>query len=339
MRVVHVGNQSLRRYGAVYYAVERKLSNGFVRDGDFVYDFSDRDTARMESLLRSKRFGRKKLNRVLLKTVDNVRPELLLLGHTELFDESTLDEARRLSPGMRIAQWHVDWIWEDIVGDYLRRRLPHVDAFFCSTGGSWMDSWRNLGASVHFLPNPVDRSVEDLRNDEQSSLPWDMVYCGTETKTGPREAFLRRLSGECSDHGLTFRQFGCLGVPPVYGRAYIDVLSQARMGLNFSRSKEMPYYSSDRIAQLTGNGLLTFTQDTPGLRELYDETEMVYFHDIDDLVEQIRYFQSHDEEARSIARNGRERAHRSYNPQRVARFIKEVTFGSPLSEDYEWAAA
>jgi glycosyltransferase involved in cell wall biosynthesis len=339
MRVVHVGNFSLRRYGAVYYAVERKLSNGFIRNGDFVYDFSDRDTARMESLLRSKRFGRKRLNRVLLRTIDAVQPQLLLLGHTELFDEATLDEARRRSPGLRIAQWNVDPIWGEAIDRHLRQRLPHVDAFFCTTAGDWMDPWRGLGAKIHYLPNPVDPSVETLRNDERDDTPLDLVYCGHDYKDGPRQVFLRGLKARTEQQGIAFRHCGCLGAPSVFGQRYIDTLAQSRMGLNYSRSNEMPYYSSDRIGQLTGNGLLTFSQETPGLRTLFSDEEMVYFTDLDDLMDRLAYYKHHDDEARAIARRGRLRAHASYNSQRIARFIREITFGQPLSEAYEWAGA
>jgi hypothetical protein len=295
--------------------------------------------ARLEGLLRSKRLGRRAVNRALLETVDNVRPHLLLLGHTELFDEATLDEARQLASGLRIAQWNVDPIWGEAVDRHLRARLPHVDAFFCTTAGSWMDPWRNLGAKVHYLPNPVDPSIEVLRNDEQEELPLDLVYCGHDYKDGPRRAFLQGLKEGAGQAGIAFRHCGCLGAPSVFGQYYLDTLAQSRMGLNYSRSNEMPWYSSDRIGQLTGNGLLTFTQETPGLRELFSDEEMVYFRDLDDLLDKLRYYKANAAEAREIARRGRERAHRSYNAQRIARFITEISFEQPLSEDYEWAEA
>jgi len=46
------------------------------------------DVARMESVFKSKNLGGNKLNRVLLVTIDNIQPDLLLLGHTERFDEN-----------------------------------------------------------------------------------------------------------------------------------------------------------------------------------------------------------------------------------------------------------
>ena len=42
------------------------------------------------------------------------------------------------------------------------------------------------------------------------------------------------------------------------GDEFLEKISQSKMGLNLSRGKPVKYYSSDRIAQLMGNGLLTF---------------------------------------------------------------------------------
>ena len=40
------------------------------------------------------------------------------------------------------------------------------------------------------------------------------------------------------------------------------------MGLNLSRGETLKYYSSDRIAQLVGNGLLTFIDEKTFLKDL-----------------------------------------------------------------------
>ena len=46
-------------------------------------------------------------------------------------------------------------------------------------------------------------------------------------------------------------------VQPIWGDQFIKKISNCYMGLNLSRGKPIKYYSSDRIAQLIGNGLLT----------------------------------------------------------------------------------
>ncbi len=59
------------------------------------------------------------------------------------------------------------------------------------------------------------------------------------------------------------------------------------MGLNYSRRNDVTLYSSDRIVQLTGNGLLTFSPRIPGFEKLYTEQEVVYFDDQFDLAKKI----------------------------------------------------
>ena len=48
------------------------------------------------------------------------------------------------------------------------------------------------------------------------------------------------------------------GIQPIWADKFLDYVSKSNMGLNLSRGKPIKYYSSDRIAQLMGNGLLTF---------------------------------------------------------------------------------
>ena len=63
MRVIVVGNANERRPGMIYYNVERKLANGFTRNGHLVHFFSDRDVARAGTMFRSSRAGRGVANR------------------------------------------------------------------------------------------------------------------------------------------------------------------------------------------------------------------------------------------------------------------------------------
>ena len=49
-------------------------------------------------------------------------------------------------------------------------------------------------------------------------------------------------------------------VQPIWADQFLKK-SNSYMGLNLSRGKPIKYYSSDRIAQLVGNGLLTFIDE------------------------------------------------------------------------------
>ncbi|MEW7976673.1 MAG: glycosyltransferase [Candidatus Sedimenticola endophacoides] len=334
MRILHVANFSIKKYAKVFYATDKKISNGFIRNGDFVYEFSDRDIARMESIVRSKSLGRKALNSALLKTVENLQPDFLLLGHTDLLEEATLDRARRINPELKIAQWFVDPLFEPHVREHLFQRLPHLDAFFCTTAGDWLDPFRKINSSCYYLPNPVDDSIETLKNDQRNDFPCDLIYCGIDHKDPVRTRILAELRQRLTN--INFCLHGSLGTKPIFGAAYLNALANSKMGLSLSRRSDIPYYSSDRIAQLAGNGLLVFIPETPGFRNLFSDEEVVYFSTTEDLFDRVTYYQKNDGIRKAIACAGRKKAHASYSTQRIARFISEATSKTPFSEAYEW---
>jgi spore maturation protein CgeB len=337
MRILHVANFSEKKYGKVFYATDRKISNGFIRNGHFVYNLSDRDVARQETIFKTKRLGRKKLNDRILETIDNLQPELLLLGHTDLIYDETFSEARKLVNNIRIAQWFVDPLFVESTRKHLLSRIEHIDALFCTTAGNWLDPFRSINKKVYYLPNPVDPSIESLKNDQEKDFEYDLIYCGIDYKDPERSGILTDMQHQLID--TRFKLYGSLGNPPIFGANYIDALGKSKMGLNLSRSNDIPYYSSDRIAQLSGNGLLVFMPETPGFENLYTTDEIVYFNQPSDLIEKIHFFNSNDSERIRIAQNGRIKSHTSFSTSRVAKFITEITFDLPLTEKYEWESA
>ena len=62
-----------------------------------------------------------------------------------------------------------------------------------------------------------------------------------------------------------------------YGVKFLKELSNSKMGLNLSRGKPIKYYSSDRIAQLMGNGLLTFIDQKTCYGDFFNNDEMIFY--------------------------------------------------------------
>ena len=58
------------------------------------------------------------------------------------------------------------------------------------------------------------------------------------------------------------------------------------MGLNLSRGEAIKYYSSDRITQIVGNGLVCLIDEKTQYRDFFSDKEMVY-KNINDLSEKI----------------------------------------------------
>ena len=55
---------------------------------------------------------------------------------------------------------------------------------------------------------------------------------------------------------IKFDIYGIGKIQPIWADHYFKTISNAKMGLNLSRGETIKYYSSDRITQIVGNGLV-----------------------------------------------------------------------------------
>jgi Glycosyl transferases group 1 len=335
MRILHVANFSHRKYGADLYATDRKLSHGLIRCGHMVYDFSYRDVCRNESVFRTTRLGTNQVNKKLITACQRLEPHLLLLGHSELIEAATLAEIKTRHPEIKIGLWYVDALFHREKTAHLFDRLASIDWVFATTGGQYLQEYVTATTNAAFIPNMVDAAVETGKAFALSDYDYDFIFCGRDENDQERQDFMEVLQKEARKHlRCAFR--GCLGNPPVTGYSYLEFLSRSKMGLNISRRNDVTLYSSDRLAQLVGNGLLTFCPRVPDMDRLFADDEIVYFDDLADLLEKLVYYHTHDRQRRRIAEKGWQRAHSCYGNERVCRFMLEVLFDEPFSADYEW---
>ena len=55
LKIVHCANFSESKLGQVFYSIDRKITNGLIRNGHFVYDFSYREVAKNSTFLKRKK--------------------------------------------------------------------------------------------------------------------------------------------------------------------------------------------------------------------------------------------------------------------------------------------
>ena len=79
------------------------------------------------------------------------------------------------------------------------------------------------------------------------------------------------------------------------------------MGLNLSRGSPIKYYSSDRISQITGNGLVTLIDEKTGYRDFFNDKEMVFYSNVYDLKDKISKISRDEKLRKSIGRNGKKK--------------------------------
>ncbi len=332
-RIVHASNFSRKAKGAFQHSVEHKITNGLIRNGHAVSNFSDRDVARAGTLLGHRAFGARAANRAFREFCRAVEPELILLGHANTLTPATLSDVRSDVPGVRILQYNVDPLFETNNVAAILSKVDVVDATLITSAGEALRPFYRPGRFLGFMPNPVDFAIESGCNHERPELPYDVFYaCGNENdprflcgRDWTSIALIAHIARSMPE--LRILSPGVRGQPLLAGGKYQRALASAAIGLNVSKRNDVFLYSSDRIAQLAGNGLATLVDRATGYESLLAEGEFVYFSTIDELVEKLGRLVGDPAYRRRVAAAGRARYHSLFNEQAVAKYIVDVAFG------------
>jgi spore maturation protein CgeB len=108
------------------------------------------------------------------------------------------------------------------------------------------------------------------------------------------------------------------------------------MGLNLSRGETIKYYSSDRITQIVGNGLVCLIDEKTQYRDFFNDDEMVFYKNISDLSEKILKISNDDKLRRKIGKNGKEKYMKYFNSDLVAEYIIDKTMNINNKKRYLW---
>ena len=108
------------------------------------------------------------------------------------------------------------------------------------------------------------------------------------------------------------------------------------MGLNLSRGQAIKYYSSDRITQIVGNGLVCLIDEKTKYRDFFNDKEMIFYKSTSDLSEKILKLASDDKLRRQIGRNGKMKYMKYFNSDLVSKYIIDRTLDVKLNKNYLW---
>ena len=288
--------------------------------------FSDRDTASFLAPLGIRDLGKGRANDKLLETAANFKPELILLGHCDIIRNRTLEAIRLKLPEVKIAYRNVDPLFVPRNVEAIHRRTSVVDSIFITTGGSRLKQFEGGRAEIHYMANPCDPAVEIYDNSQKEDLPVDLFFCGNSNEHTERTEIVTFLKKELVEK-ITFRTPGYDGEPNVWADDYNHLLSQSRMGLNLNRQED-ELYSSARLAQLMGNGILAFIDRASGMETLIPEDCAAYYSGRNELLERILEFANDDARRREVAGRGREHYHANFSSTAIAAEIVRKTFGN-----------
>jgi len=345
LRILHVTNFNERHNGRLFFNTGRRINNGFIRLGNSVLEFSDRDIQKHYKNY-SDISGSKSLNNKLKKTCYNYKPDLLVLGHADLISERELGELKNEYPFLKIAQWFLDPLNRN-GPDYEKNKKrildksKYIDSNFITTSPDVLN-FLPKNVQNFFIPNPSDESFETL-NNYQYNCSNDVFFAlshGVHRGSlklrayDDREKFITKLINKAKD--IKFDIFGINKVQPIWADQYFKTISNSKMGLNLSRGSPIKYYSSDRLTQITGNGLVTLIDEKTCYRDFFNDKEMVFYSNVSDLIEKITHISKDEKLRKMIGRNGKDKYLKYFNSNLVAEFIINKTFNIDSKKKYLW---
>ena len=153
-------------------------------------------------------------------------------------------------------------------------------------------------------------------------------------KFDKREVIINKIRE--NNKKIIFDIYGMNNIQPIWGDNFIKAISNSRMAINLSRGEPVKYYSSDRIAQLMGNGLLTFIDKKTCYNEFFSKNEMIFYNDPDDLSYKLNKYKKDTKDAKRIAKNGKNFYMKNFNSTIVSEFILSKLFDFKNKNKFIW---
>ena len=308
-------------------------------------EFSDRDIQKYYKSYKDIT-GSRTLNEKLKKTCYNYKPDIIVLGHADSIFKETLGELKDDYPNLKVAQWFLDPLNKN-GPDYFRNKnrildkLEFIDGNFITTSPDVLNFLPNKSYN-YFIPNPADDSFETLSNYKKN-CNMDVFFALSHgvhrgvLKTGKdddRSIFINKLINITKN--VKFDVYGIKNIQPIWADHYFKTISNSKMGLNLSRGEPLKYYSSDRITQIIGNGLVTLIDEKTEYNRFFNNNEMVFYKNINDLSEKIIKISKDEKLRKKIGKNGKIKYQKYFNSTIVANYIIEKTFDLKNKKKYLW---
>jgi glycosyltransferase involved in cell wall biosynthesis len=342
LKILHITNFNERFDGRLHYNTSKRLNNGFIRNGHNVLSMSDRDIVYYNKSIVDPK-GIKKFNKKVFNTFLNFKPDLIVLGHADTILKETLIKIKQIK-NVKICQWFLDPLIKK-GPDYLNNKKRilklenHIDSTFLTSDPKALNFKIK---NSFFIPNPSDISFEMIDNSQKKQNK-DLFFAMShgvhrgklkKGKYDEREKFLDKLKSKLTNIDYDF--FGYENKEPLWADEFLGSLKNYDMGLNLSRGKPLKYYSSDRIVQIIGNGLLCLIDQKTQLSDILPKDCVVYYKNINDLAKKIKFYKENVKLMKNISKKGRKFYNKNYNSTIVSQFFIDITFNLKNNNRYIW---
>ena len=341
LKIINLYNQGQKLNHRLYnISLGKKFTNGFIRNNHDVLEISDRDYLRSNksfNLIPNK----SDFQTFLIDTFKNYNPDLLFFGHTKNIDVSTIEEFKSINKNLILSQWNEDPVMPGL--KYSKQNITNINLYsdfvdhnFITTHPSVIKNKINK-TNFNFFFVPVDKNIERF-NVFNMNPKKDLFYAmshgvnratlkeGTEDE---RIIFLDKLVKKIPNIKYDF--YGFSNKQPIWGNDFNNALINSKMGLNLSRGRPTKYYSSNRIASIMGNGLLTFIDEKVQMGDFFNSNEIIFYKNISELADKILFYSTNDRLRKKIASKGKKKYFKLFNEVKISKYLLDISLGNKAS--------
>jgi glycosyltransferase involved in cell wall biosynthesis len=340
VKVLHISNFGERSdYRLANINLANKISNGLIRENVQTFNFSDRAFSKLNNF--------SSIDEKILRIVENLRPNLVLLGHTNSIQVETLKNIKDKFSDTKFAFWYEDSINKkgpdfNKNKKFIEKYKDYIDNFFITTEKN------NVDASIpknklNYIPIPCSKLTENLNLSKITNHMYDIFFAIShgvnrgilkKNKSDIRENFVKNLSNKSVD--ISFNFFGFNNIEPIWGDKFNYEISKCRFGLNLSRGEPIKYYSSNRIASYVANGLPTLIDEKVQFNDFFTNNEMIFYKDVQDLIDKVNFYKKNERLRTKIAINGKQKYFKIFNNNIVGDYILTKALEIKPSYTYVW---
>ena len=337
-KILHISNFNEKNNQRLFnISIASKISNGLTRNKNDVINFSYR------SYLSQTFFPR--LDKDILEVSSNYKPDLVILGHNNILNRNSLLSLKEKK--IKTCLWYEDHVayygpsWQSNL-NLIEKNNDLIDKYFITTHPDALKTKINKN-KLNFLPIPVDENIENLNifkykhryKDLFFALSHGVNFGGLRKKSNDeREIFLKKLLKK--DKYIKFHILGINNDAPKWNYDLYKEMLICKMSLNLSRGKPLKYASSNRIASYMGNGILTFIDERVKYSDFFNENEMLFYKNENDLCDKILNLKDDIDKINKISKNGKRKYFEIFNNLTVSDFITNKTLCTNSKHKYVW---
>ena len=335
LKVLHISTFDERSDHRLFnISIANKISKGLIRNDNDVINFSYRNYLSKNFLTKNNKI----INDKVTNIVENYRPNLIILGHNNILESNTLSEVRS-KYNSKIILWYEDALGYRGEGPNWRKNLnlieknsELIDQYYLTTHPDEIKTSIDK-KKLNYLPIPVDPNIENLKIYDFKNRYKDLFFALShgvnfgklkKGKSDEREGFINQLMGKFPN--IKYNVLGISNELPKWNYNFYNELIKCKMSLNLSRGKPLKYTSSNRIAALIGNGIFTFIDDKTKFRHFFNEDEVGFYKNIDDLGKKIEYLLKYPNKINKYAKQGKAKYFKLFNNKLITKQIIEKIF-------------